>query len=233
MRRRPFLLLPLLACAVAMDDPTEARQRMVDEQLAGRDITDEAVLSAMRRVPRHRFVAPEQQRFAYADHPLPIGFGATISQPYVVARMTQLAQVRPGDRVLDVGTGSGYQAAVLAELGAEVYSVEIVPELAGSAAALLRELGYTRVQVRTGDGYAGWPERAPFAAILVAAAAPALPRPLTDQLAVGGRLVIPVGRDVQDLMILEKRPGGALHTEHVMPVRFVPMTGAVERHPPN
>lgn len=229
MRRWLLLSFPLLACAVAMDDPTEARQRMVDDQLAGRDITDSSVLSAMRRVPRHRFVAPEQRRFAYADHPLPIGHGATISQPYIVALMTQLARVEPGDRVLDVGTGSGYQAAVLAEMGAEVYSVEIVPELAEGAGALLRELGYTGVQVRAGDGYAGWPERAPFDAILVAAAAPTLPRPLTEQLAVGGRLVIPVGRGAQELMVLEKRPHGDLHTEQVLPVRFVPMTGAVER----
>lgn len=232
MRRRLLVFTPLLACAVAMDDPTDARQRMVDDQLAGRDITDAAVLSAMRRVPRHRFVAPEQQRYAYDDHPLPIGHGATISQPYIVALMTQLARVEPGDRVLDVGTGSGYQAAVLAEVGAEVYSLEIVAPLADAATTLLRELGYTNVHVRASDGYAGWPEHAPFAAIVVAAAPPSLPRPLTDQLAEGGRLVIPVGRGVQDLMVVEKRPGGALHTEQLLSVRFVPMTGAVERAAP-
>ena len=186
----------------------------------------------MRRVPRHRFVAPEQRRYAYDDHPLPIGHGATISQPYIVALMTQLARVRPGDRVLDVGTGSGYQAAVLAEVGAEVYSLEIVAPLADAATTLLRELGYTNVHVRASDGYAGWPEHAPFAAIVVAAAPPSLPRPLTEQLAEGGRLVIPVGRGVQDLMVVEKRPGGALHTEQLLSVRFVPMTGAVERAAP-
>lgn len=203
---------------------------MVQRQIAGRDITDKAVLAAMRRVPRERFVPLEQRRHAHGDHPIPIGHGATISQPYIVALMTQLAQVRPGDRVLDVGTGSGYQAAVLAEMGAEVYSIEIVPELAREAAPRLHELGY-HVHVRVGDGYRGWPEVAPFAAILVAAAPPTVPRPLTDQLAPGGRLVIPVGTDNQALKVVEKRPRGDLHTRTVTPVRFVPMVGEVERQP--
>lgn len=233
---RPVNLLGALlacaaACAAAMDEPDpipDARRRMVERQLAGRDITDQAVLAAMRTVPRERFVPPEDRHLAHADHPIPIGHGATISQPYIVALMTQLARIRPGDRVLDVGTGSGYQAAVLAEMGAEVYSVEVVPELAESAAARLRELGYTRVHVRAGDGYRGWPEAAPFSAIIVAAAAPTIPRPLTEQLAPGGRLVIPVGRSVQDLQVIEKRPDGTLRTETVIPVRFVPMVGEVE-----
>lgn len=233
MRRRSgFLLLcSLLACAVGMDEPDparEARSRMVERQLAGRDITDQAVLSAMRRVPRERFVPPEERRHAYGDHPIPIGHDATISQPYIVALMTQLAQVRPGERVLDVGTGSGYQAALLAEIGAEVYSIEVVPELAEQAAGRLRELGYRKVHVRAGDGYRGWPEVAPFSAIIVAAAAPSVPRPLTDQLAPGGRLVIPVGKYVQDLTVIEKRPSGDLRVEQVLPVRFVPMVGEVE-----
>lgn len=214
-----------------MDDPTEARRRMVDEQLAGRDVTDEAVLSAMRRVPRHRFVGDDMQRQAYADRPLPIGHGATISQPYVVAKMTELARVRPGDRVLDVGTGSGYQAAVLAEMGAEVHGVEIVPDLAERAGRLLAELGY-EVEVRAGDGYAGWPEHAPFDAIIVAAAAPTLPKPLVEQLAPGGRLVIPMGRGVQDLMVIEKDERGGVRIETIFPVQFVPMTGEVERAVP-
>jgi protein-L-isoaspartate(D-aspartate) O-methyltransferase len=228
MRRRILAALVLATCAVTMDDTTEARKRMVDEQVAGRDVTDEAVLSAMRRVPRHKFVGDGAQRLAYADQPIPIGHGATISQPYVVARMTELARVRPGDRVLDVGTGSGYQAAVLAEMGAEVYGIEIVPELAERAAAVLAELGY-KVDVRAGDGYAGWPERAPFHAIIVAAAAPTLPKPLVEQLAPGGRLVIPMGVGIQELMVIEKDPRGGVRTETIFPVRFVPMTGEVER----
>jgi len=231
MGRSSLLLCTVIACAAAMDEPTQARSRMVEQQLAGRDITDEAVLSAMRRVPRERFVPPEDQRHAYGDHPLPIGHGATISQPYIVALMTQLARVQKGDRVLDVGTGSGYQAAVLAEMGVEVYSIEVVTALAEQAATLLEELGYDNVHVRAGDGYRGWPEAAPFAAIIVAAAAPTVPRPLTEQLAVGGRLVIPVGEFVQDLQVLEKRASGDLHLETVLPVRFVPMVGEVESQP--
>jgi protein-L-isoaspartate(D-aspartate) O-methyltransferase len=229
MRRRILAALVLVTCAVTMDDTTtEARKRMVDEQVAGRDVTDESVLSAMRRVPRHKFVDAGAQRLAYSDQPIPIGHGATISQPYVVAKMTELARVRPGDRVLDVGTGSGYQAAVLAEMGAEVYGIEIVPELAERAAAVLAELGY-RAEVRAGDGYAGWPEHAPFHAIIVAAAAPTLPKPLVDQLAPGGRLVIPMGVGIQELMVIEKDPRGGVRTETILPVRFVPMTGEVER----
>ncbi len=175
-----------------MDDTTQQqhqRQRMVDEQLLARDIVDEPVLSAMRKVPRHCFVPAEHRSLAYADHPVPLAEGSTVSQPYIVALMTQLAAIEPGDRVLEVGTGSGYQAAVLAELGAEVYTIEVSEELATRAARTLTELAYTGVHVRHGDGYHGWPEHAPFAAILVTAAAPTLPRPLTDQLAVGGRLV--------------------------------------------
>lgn len=213
-----------------MDDPAEARLRMVDEQLVARGIADPAVLAAMRRVPRHRFVGDDMQRLAHADHPLPVGHGATISQPYVVARMLELARVAPGARVLDVGTGSGYQAAVLAELGADVYGVELVPELAARAAARLRELGYTRVHVRAGDGRRGWPEHAPYAAILVAAAADAVPQALKDQLAPGGRLVIPVGRGVQDLEVLERRADG-FHEQTVLPVRFVPLRDPADAAP--
>jgi protein-L-isoaspartate(D-aspartate) O-methyltransferase len=233
--RRSSLLLfcSLVGCAVPVDESAstrearEARERMVQRQLAGRAITDKAVLSAMRRVPRERFVPLARRRLAHGDHPIPIGHDATISQPYIVALMTQLAQVRPGDRVLDVGTGSGYQAAVLAEMGAEVYSIEVVPELAEEAAGRLHELGYHGVHVRAGDGYRGWPEVAPFTAIIVAAAAPTLPRPLTDQLAPGGRLVIPVGTSIQALQVVEKRPRGDLHTRTVAPVQFVPMVGEV------
>jgi protein-L-isoaspartate(D-aspartate) O-methyltransferase len=209
------------------DNAQQQRNRMVDEQLVARDIVDEPVLAAMRTVPRHRFVPAAYQTQAHADHPIPMAHGATVSQPYIVALMTQLAHIEPGDRVLEVGTGSGYQAAVLAALGAEVYSVEVVPELAAEAARTLADLGYTGVHVRHADGYHGWPEHAPYAAILVTAAAPTLPKPLTDQLAVGGRLVIPLGRGFQDLQVIERRAHD-LRTVSVIPVQFVPMTGEVE-----
>ncbi len=199
---------------------------MVDLQLVTRDIVDEPVLAAMRAVPRHRFVPPAYERLAYADHPIPLTHGATVSQPYIVALMTQLASIKPGDRVLEVGTGSGYQSAVLAALGAEVYSVEVTAELATQAASTLAELGLG-VHVRHGDGYFGWPEHAPYAAILVTAAAPSLPRPLIDQLARGGRLVIPLGRGVQDLQVLARDASDRLRTASVLPVQFVPMTGEV------
>lgn len=214
-----------------MTDEERRRAAMVREQLLPRGIDDPSVLAAMGRVPRHEFVPEPERALAYADHPLPIGFGQTISQPYIVALMTQLAGVsgRPGARVLEVGTGCGYQAAVLAELGAEVWTVEIVEPLARRAAATLARLGYDRVHVRVGDGYAGWPEEAPFDAILVAAAAPRLPEPLLAQLAPGGRLVIPVGEGTQILRVITKSPDGETRAEDVAAVRFVPMTGQVRR----
>jgi protein-L-isoaspartate(D-aspartate) O-methyltransferase len=205
-----------------------AREAMVRTQLERRDIQDRHVLAAMRQVPRHRFVPERQREQAYDDHPLPIGFGQTISQPYIVAIMTQLAMVRPGDRVLEIGTGSGYQAAVLAEMGAEVYGVEIVESLGTEASRLLDELGYATAHVQIGDGYDGLPELAPFAAILVAAAPPEIPTPLEQQLAVGGRLVAPVGRGFQDLTVVHRR-GDDLERRRVLPVRFVPMVGRAER----
>lgn len=205
------------------------RSEMVDAQLKARDIVDARVLEAMGRVPRHRFVGAREAAHAYEDRPLPIGQGQTISQPYIVALMTQLAGVEPGDRVLDVGTGSGYQAAVLAEMGARVWSIEIVPELAAEAAVRLRELGYAAVEVRAGDGYRGWPEHAPFAAIIIAAAAPQVPQPLVEQLAPGGKLVLPVGEGVQDLLVITKQPDGTTTRQTIAPVMFVPMTGEVRR----
>jgi protein-L-isoaspartate(D-aspartate) O-methyltransferase len=205
-------------------DVAAARERMVTEQIAARGVTDPAVLRAMRAVPRHEFVPRAVRADAYDDRPLPIGEGQTISQPYIVALMTELASVRRGDRVLEVGTGSGYQAAVLAELGAQVYSIEIVEPLARDAAERLRRLGYGAVRVRHGDGYRGWPEAAPFAAILVTAAPPEVPPALLEQLALGGRLVIPVGTDDQDLRLLVRTPTG-VETRRIVPVRFVPMVG--------
>ncbi len=192
-----------------------------------RDKLDDAVLAAMRKVPRHAFVDAEMRRYAYDNGPLPIGHGQTISQPYIVALMTDLARPTRESRVLEVGTGCGYQTAVLAELAAEVYSIEIVPPLAELAAERLRRLGYQNVHLRTGDGYHGWPEHAPFDAILVTAAAPTVPPPLIEQLAAGGRLVIPVGEPAfgQELRLLEEGTDGELETHDILPVAFVPLTG--------
>ena len=207
----------------AAQDPYAAeRARMVREQLRARGIRDQAVLSAMARVPRHRFVPTSLEAFAYGDHPLPIGFEQTISQPYIVAYMTEAADISSTDKVLEIGTGSGYQAAVLAELASEVYSIEILPELAERARILLRELGYAKVQVRTGDGYLGWKEHAPFDAILVTAAPDHVPPALVEQLAAQGRMVIPVGTEQQELRLLTKTAGGLLE-QTMLPVRFVPL----------
>jgi protein-L-isoaspartate(D-aspartate) O-methyltransferase len=207
------------------------RAKMVELQLEGRDIRNPRVLDAMRSVPRHRFAPDLDPRRAYDDRPYPIGHGQTISQPYIVALMTQLAVVEPPCKVLEVGTGSGYQAAVLAELGCEVYTIEIVEALAKQAERILEEQGYGgRTHVRFGDGYRGWPEAAPFDAILVTAAAPRLPQPLIDQLAPGARLVIPVGRLSQSLEVHRKTEEGIVR-EQVIGVRFVPMTGEVRNSP--
>jgi len=203
---------------------------MVSSQLQTRSIRDANVLRAMRRVPRHMFVPERERADAYDDRPLPIGYEQTISQPYIVARMTELARVGPGARVLEVGTGSGYQAAVLAQMGATVYSIEILEPLARRAAADLSRLGYTDVHVRAGDGYRGWPEHAPFDAIIVTAAPPTVPEPLLAQVRVGGRIVVPVGEGVQELLVLTRRQDGGFDREMAEPVRFVPMTGEARRH---
>ncbi len=186
-----------------------------------------AVIAAMGRVERHEFVPEALRAQAYEDRPLPIGYGQTISQPYIVALMTDLLEPAPGDRVLEIGTGSGYQAAVLAELGLEVYSIEIVPELGDEAAARLERLGYGGIATRIGDGYFGWPERAPFDGLVVTAAAGHVPPPLIEQLKPGGRMVIPVGRPfmVQQLVLVTKAKDGTLRTRQLLPVRFVPLTG--------
>ena len=203
-----------------------ARAGMVREQIIARGVTDSRVLTAMARVPRHEFVPQGRRAGAYEDCPLPIGHGQTISQPYIVAFMTAALNPKPGDRVLEIGTGSGYQAAVLSGLVAEVYSIEIVEPLAQRAAADLQRLGCGNVQVRAGDGYRGWPEAAPFDAIIVTCAPEQVPQALVDQLKVGGRMMIPVGPTygAQELYLLRKRPGG-LETQAVLPVRFVPMVG--------
>ena len=207
----------------------QARQWMVKEDLRGRDITDERVLEAMGRVRRQCFVQKSHEDLAYADHPLPIGHDQTISQPYIVALMTQLVQPQPEGRALDIGTGSGYQAAVLAGLCKEVYSIEIVEPLAEEARQRLKALGYKNITVRCGDGYRGWPEHAPFDVIIVAAAPDHVPQPLVDQLAPGGRLVIPVGRYFQELVLIEKQEDGTVRRESVTGVAFVPMTGEAEK----
>jgi protein-L-isoaspartate(D-aspartate) O-methyltransferase len=201
------------------------RQAMVAEQIAAREVRDPRVLAAMRDVPRHLFVPPDLQRQAYADRPLPIGYDQTMSQPYIVALMTELARPSPGDRALEVGTGSGYQAAVLSQLVSHVYTIEIVEPLARSAEQRLKNLGYTNVTVRAGDGYAGWPDDAPFDVIIVTAAPDHVPAPLLVQLKAGGRLVIPVGpvSAVQELQLIEKDTAGRIRTTRVVPVQFVPL----------
>jgi len=212
-------------------DPSAAqREQMVREQIAsgvhGVAVRDPLVLNAMRRVQRHSFVPPAYRHLAYTDAALPIAAEQTISQPFIVALMTELARVRPGSRVLEIGTGSGYQAAVLATITSDVYSIEIIEALASQAQETLRSLGYN-AQVRLGDGYLGWPEAAPFDAILVTAAAPRLPPPLVEQLAVGGHLVIPLGETFQELYVFHKTERG-LTQDAVIPVQFVPMTGLVQ-----
>lgn len=208
---------------------TEARRRMVRRDLAGRDIADEVVLLAMGSIPRHEFVPDDVRDRAYSDHPLPIGHRQTISQPYIVALMTQLVGAREGMRALDIGTGSGYQAAVLGEICKEVYSIEIVEPLAKEAKKRLADLGYENITVRHGDGYQGWPDKAPFDVIIVAAAPDHVPQPLIDQLAPGGKLVIPVGQWYQELLVIERDKDGEVHRRRGIGVRFVPMTGEAQK----
>jgi protein-L-isoaspartate(D-aspartate) O-methyltransferase len=217
--------------AKASQDPAElARRRewMVAETIASRGVRDPRTLAAMRKVERHLFVPPEMLAQAYEDHPLPIGHGQTISQPYIVAFMTEALGLRGGETVLEIGTGCGYQAAILAELAAKVYTIEIVEPLADEARERLGRLGYGNVAVRAGDGFRGWPEAAPFDGILVTAAAPRIPGPLKEQLKDGGRMILPVGDEEQDLVLVTRR-GAAFDERRVLPVRFVPMTGEVRR----
>jgi protein-L-isoaspartate(D-aspartate) O-methyltransferase len=213
--------------ATAEQQFLQLRERMVREQLQNRDVKDRAVLEAMRKVPRHRFVPANLVAAAYEDNPLPLILGQTISQPYIVAYMTQALQLRGTERVLEIGTGSGYQAAVLAELVPEVYTIEILPELAEQSRTTLEALGYKNVRIRIGDGYLGWPENAPFDRIIVTAAPDHVPQPLIDQLKPGGKMIIPVGRMEQELVLIEKSEQG-ISRRSTIPVRFVPMTGRAQ-----
>ena len=209
-------------------DPARAREEMVAAQIEARGVRDSRTLAALRKVPRHLFVPPDLAGEAYGDGPLPIGHGQTISQPYIVAFMTEALGLRGGETVLEVGTGSGYQAAVLAEIAARVFTIEIVAPLAEEARERLARLGYGNVEVRAGDGYQGWAEKAPFDAVIVTAASPRVPEPLEQQLKDGGRLVIPVGEEYQELIVVTRR--GTTYVEsRVLPVRFVPMTGKVRQ----
>jgi len=219
-----FLVIACGAAAPPAEDPARARERMVRDQIEARGVTDARTLAALRKVERHRFVPPEAAALAYADHPLEIGDGQTISQPYIVAVMSEAIGLRGGEKVLEVGTGSGYQAAVLAEMGARVYTMEIVPTLARRARETLARLGYRSIEVREGNGWAGWPEEAPFDAIVVTAAPPTIPEALKAQLRDGGRLVIPVGDDVQELRLVTRR-GTTFEDKRLLMVRFVPLVG--------
>ena len=210
------------------EEQQRRRERMAARDLASRDIHDARVLQAMRTVPRHQFVPEAYQGDAYEDHPLPIGFGQTISQPYIVAYMSQALELTGNEKVLEIGTGSGYQAAVLGELAAEVYSIEIIEPLCRGADELLQRLGYKNVQVLCGDGYLGWPEHAPFDAVILTAAPTQIPAPLIEQLANGGRMILPLGTYSQTLILIRKTKG-KITRERLLPVRFVPMTGEAEK----
>jgi protein-L-isoaspartate(D-aspartate) O-methyltransferase len=232
------LAIAVLGCRVSASEPREgdqdptaaARLRMVREQIEARGVRDVRVLAALRSVPRHELVPASQRAHAYEDRPLPIGRGQTISQPYVVAAMTEALALKGDERVLEVGTGSGYQAAVLSGLCKQVYTIELEAELAARARADLARLGYANVEVRQGDGWRGWPEAAPFDAIIVTAAPEQVPPDLVAQLAVGGRLVIPVGRFEQNLLLLRRTAAG-VEREVLFGVRFVPMRGGAESEP--
>jgi protein-L-isoaspartate(D-aspartate) O-methyltransferase len=201
------------------------RFQMVSKQIEGRGVRDARVLAALRRVPRHLFVPSSEQYLAYEDHPLPIGYDQTISQPYIVAFMTAALRLQGGEKVLEIGTGSGYQAAVLAELVYQVYTIEIITPLCDQAKDRLAELHYQNIFIRCGDGYRGWPDAAPFDAIIITAAPEAIPKNLLDQLAIGGRMVLPLGGPIQELVLLTREADSQIRRQNLLPVRFVPMTG--------
>jgi protein-L-isoaspartate(D-aspartate) O-methyltransferase len=229
------LLLPLPACGPPSVSEQSATQHVSDEeyakqrrqlvkQLHSEGIQNQGVLDALSKVPRHRFVPPAYRHLAYQNRPLPIGKDQTISQPFIVGYMTEAAEIASGEKVLEIGTGSGYQAAVLAEVAKEVYTIEIIPDLADSSRTLLREMGYKNVQVKTGNGYEGWADHAPFDAIVVTAAPDEVPKALVEQLAVRGKMVIPVGKSFQQMVIITKTESGVVE-QRTIPVAFVPMTG--------
>lgn len=228
-----FLGLLLAACSDAKPPPTanttEQRARMVERQIEARGISDPATLAAMRAVPRHEFLPMRLREEAYGDYPLPIGHGQTISQPYIVAFMTEAIRPQPGEKILEIGAGSGYQAAVLAQMGAEVYTIEIVEPLAEMARQTLDRLGYKNAHVRHGDGYRGWPEHAPFDAIIVTCAPDKIPPALVAQLKDGGRMIIPVGGGMEQELVLLRKQSERIGKQSVLPVRFVPMTGEAEK----
>ena len=231
---RFFLLasLVLAACSdakpPATGDLTAQRNAMVEQQIAARGISDAATLAAMRMVPRHEFLPLRLRGEAYADYPLPIGHGQTISQPYVVAFMTEAIRPQPGEKILEIGSGSGYQAAVLAEMGADVFTIEIVEPLAEMARQTLERLDCKNARVKSGDGFRGWPEHAPFDAIIVTCAPDKIPAPLVEQLRDGGRMIIPVGSGMNQELVLLRKTGDKIEQQSVLPVRFVPMTGEAQ-----
>jgi len=214
-----------------LSDPNlwrEQRLAMVDRQIRARGVQDSSVLAAMASVPRHLFVPEGDRHLAYEDHPLPIGYEQTISQPFIVAYMTAKLGIRPGDKVLEIGTGSGYQAAILSRLARVVYTIEIVEPICREAAATLGRLGFSNVEVRCGDGFVGWPEEAPFDAIMLTASPENIPNPLVEQLAPGGRMILPLGGHYQELVLIQRSLEGQLSRRELIPVRFVPMTGEAE-----
>jgi protein-L-isoaspartate(D-aspartate) O-methyltransferase len=231
-----FLCCLLLAACTdakppAAGDLSSERQTMVEQQIAARGISDPATLAAMRAVPRHEFLPVRLRDEAYMDYPLPIGHGQTISQPFIVAFMTEAIRPQPGEKILEIGAGSGYQAAVLAQMGAEVYSVEIIEPLAQMARQTLERLGYQNAHVKHGDGYRGWPEQAPFDAVIVTCAPDKIPPDLVAQLKDGGRMIIPVGGGMNQELVLLRKTGDTVEKQSVLPVRFVPMTGEAQNAP--
>jgi protein-L-isoaspartate(D-aspartate) O-methyltransferase len=235
-RAGPLLLAAILAGAACgrspkspQESPSAARERMVRSQIAARGIKDPRVLEAMRTIPRENFLDGQYRSEAYSDHPVPIGGGQTVTQPYVAALMTELLDISSSDRVLEIGTGSGYESAILSKLARHVYSIEILPDIARKAQERLRALHCDNIDFRVGDGYRGWAEAAPFDAILVTAASRKIPEPLLDQLAPNGRMVIPVGDFYQELKVYSKAADGAVSEKSVLPVRFVPMSGEADK----
>lgn len=229
----PFLVLANLSTPEDNDDAyTHRRWEMVEKQIISRGIQDPRLIRAMLKIPRHRFVPKDMREFAYSDNPIPIGMDQTISQPYIVALMTELLKLKDGERVLEVGTGSGYQTAILAEMGCEVYTIEIIESLLENARRILESLGYRNIHYRAGDGYKGWEEYSPFDAIIVTAAPDHIPQPLLEQLRVDGRMVIPVGDLYQELILIKKTVKG-VEMKTITPVRFVPMTGEAQRSKKN